>query len=112
MTPDQEKVLLNLVRVGTVTAIDNGKRMARVKFQDTGITSAWLKVLDNHPHIPDYDPALQRTEYEEGGSGDATFANHKHNLVIKPWMPRVNDTVLVLYLPVSNGDGFVLGGIT
>jgi len=36
---------------------------------------------------------------------------HQHDLTIKPWMPLVNDTVLTLYLPVFNGDGFVLGGI-
>ena len=110
MTPDQEKILLNLVREGTVTAVNNAKRMARVKFQDTGITSGWLKVLANQPYIPDYD-VPQRTEYESGGSGDAAFAQHKHDLIIKPWMPRVNDTVLVLYLPVWNADGFVLGGV-
>lgn len=110
MTPDQEKILLNLVREGMVTAVDNNKRLARVKFQDTGITSAWLKVLSNQPYIPGYNQP-QRTEYESGGSGDAAFESHKHDLVIKPWMPKVNDTVLVLYLPVFNGDGFVLGGI-
>ena len=27
------------------------------------------------------------------------------------WMPKVNDQVLVLYLPVFNSDGFILGGI-
>ena len=27
------------------------------------------------------------------------------------WMPKVNDMVLVLYLPVFNGDGFILGVI-
>lgn len=25
------------------------------------------------------------------------------------WMPSINDTVLCLYIPVFNGDGFVLG---
>lgn len=25
------------------------------------------------------------------------------------WMPKINDAVVVLYLPVFNGDGFVLG---
>ena len=61
MTPDQEKILLNLVREGTVTAVDNNKRLARVKFQDTGITSAWLKVLSNQPYIPGYNqpPSLR-----------------------------------------------------
>ena len=27
------------------------------------------------------------------------------------WTPRINDTVLTLYLPVFNGDGFVVGKI-
>lgn len=27
----------------------------------------------------------------------------------EPWAPKVNDTVLVLYLPVFNGDGYILG---
>lgn len=27
------------------------------------------------------------------------------------WLPSINDNVLVLYLPVFNGDGFVLGAI-
>ena len=88
-----DKVLENLVRVGTVTAINLDERTARVKFQDTGITSGYLKVLSNQPYIPDY------------------VGSHKHNLIIKPWMPHVNDTVLVLYLPVFNADGFVLGGL-
>ena len=86
---DAEKVLKRLVRVGTVTDIDN-------------MTSGWLYVLDTHPHIPAYDPAQQKTELQDG---------HQHDLTIKPWMPLVNDTVLTLYLPVFNGDGFVLGGI-
>ena len=46
--------------------------------------------------------AQQKTELQDG---------HQHDLTIKPWMPLVNDTVLTLYLPVFNGDGFVLGGI-
>ena len=27
------------------------------------------------------------------------------------WMPTIGDSVVVLYLPVENADGFVLGGI-
>ena len=27
------------------------------------------------------------------------------------WTPRINEKVLVLYVPAENGDGFVLGGI-
>lgn len=107
---DVEKILSGLVRIGTVTDVDNGRRMARVKFEDTGMTSGWLTVLKNQPFIPDYD-VPQRTEFESGGSGEAAFESHKHDLVIKPWMPKVNDTVVTLYLPVFNADGFVIGGI-
>lgn len=105
-------ILRRLVQVGTVTDIDLAKHRARVKFQDTGITSDWLHVLDTHPHIPDFDPADQRTEYESGGSGDPAFESHKHDLVIRQWMPHINDTVVCLYLPIFNSDGFVIGGIT
>lgn len=107
---DVEKILSGLVRIGTVTDVDNGRRLARVKFEDTGMTSGWLAVLKNQPFIPGYN-VPQRTEFESGGSGAAAFESHKHDLVIKPWMPKVNDTVVALYLPVFNADGFVIGGI-
>ena len=28
-----------------------------------------------------------------------------------PWMPNINDVVLCLYIPVWNGDGFIVGVI-
>ena len=107
---DIEKILKRLVRIGTVTVTDPVKRVARVKFEDTGETSGLLYVLANRSYIPDYD-VPQRTEFEAGGSGDPAFANHKHDLIIKPWMPKVNAVVLTLYLPVLDGDGFILGEI-
>ena len=65
----------------------------------------WLYVLASRPYIPDYDARPQQTE--DGGNA----ASHRHDLTIKPWMPQVNATVLVLYLPVEGGDGFILGEI-
>ncbi len=94
------------VRIGTVSAVDKTKRMARVMFKDLGITSGWLYVLDTHPHIPDYDPVPQETELE------TCQVPHTHKLVIKPWLPNVNDTVVCLYLPAFNGDGIILGAIS
>ena len=107
---DVEKILKHLVRIGTVTVTDPVKRVARVKFEDTGQTSGLLYVLANRPYIPDYG-VPQRTEFEAGGSGDPAFASHKHDLIIKPWMPKVNAVVLTLYLPVLDGDGYILGEI-
>lgn len=106
----EENIVRNIVRIGTVTDTDEGKRTARVKFEDTGIVSDWLYVLASRPYIPDYN-GPQRTEFEAGGSGDPAFASHKHDLIIKPWMPKINATVLCLYIPVFNADGFILGEI-
>ena len=100
----------DIVREGKVTAADNGKRIAKVWFDSMGIESDWLPVLITRDFIPDYD-VPQRTEYEAGGSGDAAYESHKHDLIIKPYMPKVNDLVLVLYFPVFNGDGVILGGV-
>ena len=100
----------DIVREGKVTAVDNGKRIAKVWFDSMGIESDWLPVLITRDFIPDYD-VPQRTEFEAGGSGDAAFEKHKHDLIIKPYMPKVNDLVLVLYFPVFNGDGVILGGV-
>lgn len=105
-----EKILSSLVRIGIVTAVNNEKYLARVKFDDQDLPSGWLIVLDNRPFIPDYD-VPQRTEYEAGGSFYSEFESHKHDLIIKQWMPVVNQPVLVLYLPVKHADGFILGGI-
>ena len=100
----------DIVREGKVTAVDNGKRIAKVWFDSMGIDSVCLPVLITRDFIPDYD-VPQRTEYEAGGSGDAAYESHKHDLIIKPYMPKVNDLVLVLYFPVFNGDGVILGGV-
>ena len=100
----------DIAREGKVTAVNNDKRIAKVWFDAMGIESDWLPVLITRDFIPDYD-VPQRTEYEAGGSGDAAFESHKHDLIIKPYMPKVNDMVLVLYFPIFNGDGVILGGV-
>ena len=100
----------DMVRIGTVTAVDHASRRAKVWFDALGLQSGWMPVLINRDFIPGYD-GPQRTEYESGGAGAAAFEDHKHDLTIKPYMPKVNDTVLVLYIPVFNGDGVILGGI-
>lgn len=103
-------VFSGFFRRGFVTDVNNTKRLARVKFADLGYTSGWIPVLINRDFIPDYD-VPQRTEYEAGGSGDAAYERHKHDLVIKPYMPKVGEQVLCIYEPVRNGRGFILGGI-
>lgn len=113
---DGGQVLDRLVRFGTVTDVDNEKRIARVMYPDLkdaggqALTSDWLPVLINRDFMPGYG-AAQRTEYDSGGSGFESYASHSHGLTIRPYMPKVNDQVVVLYEAVRNGRGVILGGI-
>lgn len=93
---DIEIILANLVRLGTVSAVDAGKKKARVIYKDkNNMVSGWLPVL------------------QHSGAGVSVKASgeHSHSANVTAWMPSVNDTVLVLYLPVFNADGFILGAI-
>ena len=106
----------DIAREGKVTAVDNEKRIAKVWFDALGIESDWMPVLINQNviHYYPYD-VPQWTEFETEWKGDRTgdpdYVDHRHKLIIKPWMPKVNDLVLVLYFPMFNGDGIVLGGV-
>ena len=100
----------DIVRVGKVTAVNTSKHIAKVWFDALKIESGWMPVLINRDYLPGYGTA-QRTEYEQGGTGSAAFESHKHDITIKPYMPMINDMVLVLYVPVFNGDGIILGGV-
>ena len=114
MDKGTERALENLVRVGTVTAVDPGQRRARVKYRDTGITSDWLQVVQ-HPGaelaiVPDAEHTHKIMDTWTGAGAASTFPAHDHTgSVVTVWMPKVNAEVLCLYLPVFNGDGFVLG---
>lgn len=101
-----EKILAGLVRVGTVTDRNMEQRLARVWFPDMKMSSDWLPVLISQDVTPndiprEYDDP-QWTELEEG---------HRHPILRKPWMPKVGDVVLAVYLPVLDADGFIVGGI-
>ena len=108
------RAVTSLVRVGKVMAVDNEKHIARVIFKAPDFNSDWLPVLDTRDYIPGYEGG-DCTEYESGGSGMAAFERHRHNLRIFPFMPKINDQVLCVYLPMddtSRSDGFILGRIT
>jgi phage baseplate assembly protein gpV len=92
-----ESVFNGLVRIGFVTDKDSSARKVRVKFRDVDMTSGWLPVLQHFG-----------ASISVSSAGDPA---HKHTATLGYWMPGVNDTVAVLYLPVFNGDGYVLGGI-
>ncbi|WP_113673759.1 hypothetical protein [Vallitalea guaymasensis] len=88
-------VLKNIVRVGTVSSIDQSTRTARVKFTDKkNLISGPLKILKCSPVI-----SIQ------------TVSDHTHETTIKPWIPSIGELVLCIYLPNGGSDGFIIGGI-
>ena len=89
-----DTVLERIIQIGIVTVVDAEVRKVRVKFRDTGLISDWLCVLRNNPQL-----SVRAAE------------DHTHTASVIPWMPRVNDVVLVVFLPMPNSDGFVIGGI-
>lgn len=109
-------ILKNIIRAGTVSSVDAANRTARVKFADKQTAngepfiSAPLKVIQNPPFIPGKD-VTQETELKGGGSGMSAYEEHKHELIIRPWLPSVGQFVLCVFLPNGEGDGFVIGGV-
>lgn len=97
-----------IIQIGTVMAVDGTK--ARVRHQDTGITSDWLKVLQRTNELVTIGSAGSHThDVSEGSCGSA--GDHTHTAAVSSWAPQVNDVVLVLYLPMKDSDGFILGRI-
>ena len=111
---DAARILVGLVRIGTVMNIDKTNHMARVKFQDANLPSGWLRVLQ-HPGAeleikPDGD------HYHEAGilttSEPKTNRTHNHaKSCLKYWTPNIDDAVLCLFIPTDDGDGYILGAV-
>ncbi|MEY4922225.1 MAG: hypothetical protein RLY17_942 [Pseudomonadota bacterium] len=78
---DLERILSQLVRVGTVTSVDDRAVTARVTFDDQDdVVSHNLSVVVKN-----------------------TYSNADY------WMPDVNEQVLCLFLPVGIEQGWILG---
>jgi phage baseplate assembly protein gpV len=113
---DDRNVLENLVRIGIVSVVDSSARKARVIFDDIGLVSGWLSVLQR-PQTgvyvsPDNEHTHTITDTYTGGGSASTVAAHDHaGTYTGYWMPTVGSKVVCLYLPVFNGDGFILGGL-
>jgi len=109
MEKDFENIMRNLVRVGTVSSVNVEGRKARVLYKDKGnLTSGWLPVLQHY----DADIYIKPDNEHSHSGAVSTQPNHDHTRSnVTYWMPKVGDTVLALYIPVFDGDGFILGGI-
>lgn len=118
-----------MIRIGTVMAVNEDKTKARVKFTGQKITSDWLYVIQ----FPEWGPTPKKkyTEYashkhhiaskwsaikdSQGGAlqGDETDSDgsHRHEVRFIQWFPRVNDKVVCLFPPGSDSHGYIVGCI-
>ena len=85
----------DIIRIGTIRAVDAKNRKVRVWYDDLGIVSGWLPVVQVYGAKVDI----------------STDEGHSHKASIAFSLPSIDARVLVIYLPVFNADGFVLGGL-
>lgn len=111
-----EKILERLAQIGTVTAIQG--TTARVLFPDTQITSDWLPILQRKGELvrtinAEAGKHTHDISTPEGSGSASESGNHTHTATseVVSWVPQIGTTVLVIYLPVFNSDGFIIGGI-
>ncbi len=106
----------SMVQIGVVSDVDKAKRMARVIWPASGQTSGWLYVLQHFGAelniVLDNEHTHQITDTHGGGLA-STEPDHNHSgSTVTIWLPKVNESVLVIYMPVEDGDGFVIGRVT
>lgn len=95
------------VRIGTVSAVDEDNRAARVRFDTENLTSGWLKVLCSPPNVTtngkndDTDGDIKSDEKNDGESV----------VEVSAWLPKVGETVLCIYGDGFNADGYIIGGL-
>jgi hypothetical protein len=100
-------VIASIGKVKEVREVIKSRYMAVVEFEDTGLVSDWLYILKR---------PLPPIEVNQSGGHNHQGAvsiepSHTHDARQDGWLPEAGDRVLVLYLPVQNGDGFILGGV-
>lgn len=94
----------DILRIGKVQSLNTANRTVRVFFADINMMSGEMKVLKSPPFIGiEEEPKdLNKTKKEQG---------HYHELDILPWFPQIGDSVLCLYNPGFNEDGYVIGAL-
>lgn len=108
---DMQNALENMVRTGTVTDVDSSTNRARVLYEDMDeMTSGWVYILQHLDTDVLVAPDGAHTHTLTTGSA-STAPDHAHKgSALGKWLPQVNDRVLIIYVPVPNADGFILGG--
>lgn len=103
----------DIIRIGVVSTVSPGDCTVRVRFPSEDIVSGWLKVIKSPSVVTAKAIATTKTEEDTQKNDVNVNVNVDVDIATKvaPWFPAVGDTVLCIYNPGFNEDGFVIGGI-
>lgn len=110
MNEEYQRILRRLVRVGVISSVNTHDLTARVYFEDVGMVSDWLPVLQHSGAAVSVKAAGHHTH--DASVSIIAGGAHTHDAGLGAWMPDVGVQVVCLYLPLFNSDGFILGAIT
>ena len=99
-----------MVRVGVVSDVDTANKKIRVYYPAlSNMVSDWLFVLQRPFHgaanFAPFHVGVQIGEAEE--HSHPAYVSYGDNV----WLPKIDESVLVLYPEGCNTDGYVLGVI-
>lgn len=111
----------DIIRIGVVSAVSPGDCAVRVHFPSEDMVSGWLKVIKSPPAVTAKATATAESSVSGSESSEEDAKNNNLNVDVDvnvdveaeaaPWFPAVGDTVLCIYNPGFNEDGFVIGGL-
>lgn len=110
----------DILRIGIVSNVKPDDRTVRVRFEEENTTSGWLKVIKSPASVTAKATATTDTKVSGGESSEEIPQNNISVDVdvsvdveteTAPWFPAVGETVLCMYNPGFNEDGFVIGGL-
>lgn len=104
----------DIIRIGIVSTVSPSDRTVRVQFPSDDMVSGWLKVIKSPPLVTAAGKAGNK-EIIADNNGIEICRDTSIDVDIKtevsPWLPAVGETVLCIYNPGFNEDGFVIGGL-
>ncbi len=99
------------VRIGTVSAVDEDNRTARVRFDADNVTSGWLKVLYSPPNVTTGGRNDDTDSENKSDKDNSSVSNSESCVDVSAWLPTVGETVVCLYGDGFNADGYIIGGL-